>query len=392
MKNKLFSQLPNWLIGVLLLGLLSIGIFMGIKSNDNQHINIKNQQTIKRVSIADASIGNSRNDQSTMIRLNDGRLLVAYSHFGSTSKDHDKSAIYFQTSADDGDTWSTKEELIATISLGTYIPSLYKKENGNVLLIFSVKESIEPNTTSIRQIEFSPDLTSTVVKEHVLVSGGYFPTGSDRLFYDKVREKLLMPYQVLIEGPGWSVGSKYHTQVLVSGDDGDSWEDSGIIIEGFLDDKGLGGAMEPGIYKNKDRLTVYSRNLIGKVGACDIVWDGKGYSKDKEYKMRLEAKNAMSSIKYIKLIRGWIATYTRLRETDTPISYNRAQIDVSFSSNGLDWKKVFTVDDIEQVGGDMINEPNIFIEDNRVFITYSITGNVEGTYDLKLLQLPLTVF
>lgn len=384
-------------LGVLVL--LALGIFIGMSLNDEQQDSFKPDEivAIERTAIADATQENKRNDQASMVRLNDGRLLVVYGHFGLGSMDHDTSSIYFKTSVDDGDTWSLENELIPTLSLGTHLPSVYKKENGNILVVFFVRESNDSYTSSIRQMEFSPDLTLIVQENRILVPGGYSPTGSDRLFYDEVSQKLLMPYPQKLRGPGQSIYTAYQTLILVSSDFGDSWEDSGIIVDGFLDSRGFGGAVEAGIYRNKDRLTVFSRNLSGRVGGCDIVWDGEGYSKGEEYKMNLVAKNAQSSIKYVEILRGWVATHTRLRDTDTPDSYDRYQIDVSFSDNGVDWEKIFTVDDIEQSGGTTVNNVNIYIEDTQVFITYSWNeqyGTNEHKFksSLKLLKLPLTVF
>ncbi|MCK0147281.1 glycoside hydrolase [Arenibacter sp. F26102] len=399
MNKNILSLVSNGTIAILVLALLGFGIFVGKNIYDNQNDVFKHEKIlkIKRVAIADATPENKRNDQASIIRLDDGRLLVAYGHFGGGSMDHDTSSIYFKTSEDDGDTWSHKKELISNLNLGTHLPSLYKKENGNVLVVFFVRESNDSYTSTIRQMEFSPDLTSIIKENRILVPGSYSPTGSDRLFYDEVNNRLLMPYPEKLKGPGWSMGTLYQTKILVSDDFGDTWQDSGIIVNGFKDDRGFGGAVEAGIYKNKDRLTVFSRNITGRVGACDIVWNGKGYTKDNEYRMKLKAKNTQSSIKYVELLRGWVATHSRLVDTDTPGTYNRYQLDVSFSSNGVDWNKIFTVDDVEQVGGSTVNNVNIYIEDDQVFITYSFNDESadnehNNTSSLKLLKLPLTVF
>lgn len=341
--------------------------------------------TVRRVMIQEHSDDNKRNDQASMIRLNDGRLVIAYSHFGPGAEDLDESSVYYQFSEDNGLTWSDAQELISPIALGSYIPSLYKKANGNVLLVFFVREQATPVfLSSLRSIEYSPDMTTIVTAmETILAADGYSPVGSDRLFYDENTDRLLMPYPVLISGLGSSTNSIYQTRFLISANEGDTWADSGLTFDGFLNLSSYGGAMEPGFFVNKDKITIYSRNIVGNINACDLTWTGSAYTKGTEYKLKIGAMNAQSSIKYVPLLRAWIASYTRLY--DTPTS-TRNQIDVSISRDATNWEKLLTVDDLLQVGGYMVNEPNILIDD-KIYITYSI-DKTSGTYDLKLVTIP----
>lgn len=357
--------------------------------NGNEWIQLSGLPYINRIDIINTSASNKRNDQSSTVRLDDGRLVVAYSHFGPGSEDLDESAVFCQFSNDNGLTWGTPQELIEPIMLGSYIPSLYKKTNGNILVVFFVREASTPVfLSSLRQIEYSPDMSTIVTPEvTILAATGYNPIGSDRLFYHSTSNRLLMPYPRLVSGLGASTNSVYESKFLVSSNEGETWTDSGLTINGFLNLDGFGGSMEPGFFQNKDKITLYSRNVVGNINACDLTWTGSAYTKGTEYKLNIGAMNAMSTIKYFPLLRCWIAAYTRLY--DTPVS-TRAQIDISISRDAANWNKVFTVDDILQVGGFMVNEPNIFIDD-KVYINYS-KDSTNGTYDLKSVLLPMDFF
>ncbi len=384
------SKLLKWFGGFVLLVLVFIVYWIDVKISDQENCSSSVADTIERVNVISADDNNKRNDQSAMIKLDDERLVIAYSHFGEGARDTSKSSIYFQTSIDNGNTWSTEKELIAAIKLGSYVPSFYKKSNGNILVVFFVRESDNPFTSSLRQIEFSADLSKVVTKTKIILPAtGYFPIASDRLFFDEKSNRLLMPYPFLESGPGYSQKSIYKTKILMSSDFGDSWTDSGVIIDGFVNDEGFGGAGEPGFFRNRGNITLYSRNMIEQIGACDLTWNGTNYEKGEEYNLNIATWNAQSTIKYSSLLRGWIATYTRLNKT---AASPRSQIDVAFSDDAVTWKKVFTVDDIEQAGGFMVNEPNILIENNTVFISYSIATKPGNYYDLKIVKLPLTVF
>lgn len=389
-KENSIKNLLKWIGGFVLLFIVIIVYRIDVEIKEPGNCNTSVPETIKRVNVICAGDNNKRNDQSAMIKLNDGRLVIAYSHFGNASRDDDKSSIYFQISTDNGNSWSEEKELIAAIRLGSYVPSFYKKPNGNILLVFFVRESDDPYTSSLRQIEFSADLSKVVTKTKIILPAtGYFPVASDRLFYDTISNRLLMPYPFLESGPGYSGKSIYKTKILVSSNFGDSWSDSGLIIDGFLNEEGFGGAAEPGLFRNRGKLTLYSRNMIEQIGACDLTWNGTNYEKGEEYNLNIATWNAQSTIKYSPLLRGWIATYTRLNKT---AASPRSQIDIAFSDDAVIWEKVFTVDDIEQVGGFMVNEPNILIKNNTVFISYSIATKPGNYYDLKIVKLPMTIF
>ncbi len=387
--NSLTSRL-KWLGGFFILVIVIIVAFVDVQVKETRKDCPGIQKKIETINVIAANETNKRNDQSAMIKLNDGRLVIAYSHFGQSSRDIGKSSIYFQTSSDNGSTWSKEKELIETISLGSYVPSFYKRPDGTILVLFFVRESESPNISSLRQIVFSADLSTQLTKEKTIVPApGYFPIASDRLFFDTKSNLLLMPYPLLVSGEGYSQASVYKTKIIVSSNFGDTWTDSGITINGFFNDKGFGGAGESGFFRNGEKITLYARNMIEQIGACDLTWNGKNYEKGKEYKLNIATWNAQSTIKYCDYLKGWIATYIRLNKT---AASPRSQIDVAFSTDAITWKKIFTIADIEKDGGFMVNEPNIFIENHTVYISYSVSTKPGNYFDLRITKLPFSVF
>jgi len=278
-QNPRISRL-KWLGGLIIFVLVIVVSWVDIHIKEKTDVNQKFQQTIEWINVIQANDNNRRNDQSAMIRLDDGRLVIAYSHFGKSTRDVGNSSIYYQTSTDDGTSWSKEKELIGVIGLGSYVPSFYKKPDGTILIVFFVRESKKPNRSSLQQIVFSPDLSKKLTQNKVIIPAtGYYPIASDRLFFDTKSNLLLMPYPSLISGEGYSQGSIYKTKILVSSNFGETWSDSGITIDGFTNQEGFGGAVEPGFFQNRDKITLYSRNMIEKVGACDLKWNGINYEK-----------------------------------------------------------------------------------------------------------------
>lgn len=370
-------------------GITNVSTVVGATATDAlNNLNTNKADKINRSDVALNSASNKRNDQSSMLRLNDGRLAIAYSRFGVSVGDIDPVSIYVKFSSDNGRTWTSESELIPTTSLGVMIPSMYKKTNGNILIDYFVREQSTPsNLSSIRQIEFNPTLTSIVTASSIIVpSGGYTPLAADRLYFDAISNRLLLPYPVLVSGAGGSSSSVYNVKILVSSNEGTSWSDSGLTINGFADISGFGGALEPGIFENKGKVTVYSRNTIGSVGACDLTWGGSSYSKSAEYKLNLKSMNSQSSIKYSSFLKGWIASVTRLY--DQPTSTERRQLDMLFSKDLIDWSSLYTLEDITQTAGFMALEPNVFI-DEKIYISYSYAPT-STAFDLKLMSFPFS--
>lgn len=353
---------------------------------------LKDDFCFYRSNIEIANSENTRNDQSSIIELTNGDLLIAYSHFKDDPEDDDESTIYGAISTDRGQTWGTPFELIPKIELGTYIPSLYTKADGKILCIFHVLiEGLPESISEIYKIEFNQDLTVSSVATPIY-SLGYTAPASDRIFKDEVNNKLLFPYAKYVSGGFSSVNSIYEGRFLISSDDGVTWNDAGISIgTSVLAPDGFGGAQEPGFYYDPTKgLVFYFRTIIGDIYASNISYSGS-YIAGSSYALGIPSMNATSSIKYWGDKKVFIAAVMSLIGNN-PLSYSlRQQIDLLTSIDGITWNRVNNVS--KSYGSEVLNEPNIFIDekDNKIIVSYSEStkDNLAEWYDLKANTYPL---
>jgi hypothetical protein len=195
-----------------------------------------------------------------------------------------------------------------------------------------------------------------------------------------------MPYPKLISGPGNSIASVYRGAMLISNDEGNTWSDSGITVDGKLDLGGFGGCMEPGIFQKGSKLTYYFRTTVGAIYAVDLTYTGGIYSAGSAYHIGLKAQNAMSSIKYLAKLDLFVAVYTRLN--GDPRSYDRKNIDLSTSRDGNHWTLVSQIASAER-DGVLVNEPTIFIDDqNDQIISHFSKAPQNSYYDLLSKKIP----
>lgn len=338
---------------------------------------------------------NTRNDQPSIIKLDDGRLFIAYSHYGDVPADEGLSKIWGSFSRDDGQTWETPFLFIDAINtFGTYIPSFYKKNNGNILCVFFVRVQTTPTRLSaIYQIEFNQNLNTVVPATEILSPTGYFPIGSDRLFYDETNERLLLPYPKLISGNGASTISLYEGRLLVSDDEGGTWADAGISIG--LDQTitgGFGGATEPGIYLNPitGNPVYYYGTLLGSWYASQLTPAGATYTAGTPYNTNLYGQNGFGTIKYWPERGIYLGAKVRLLNNLPLVEANKQIIDLSASVDGLNWFDVIQVENVPANDGFFALEPIIYIDNNkdRVLIAYSASYIEDDFYYLKSAVLP----
>jgi len=100
--------------------------------------------------------GNSRNSEGDFIRLNDGRILFAYSKFvGGEGGDHDACVISSLVSSDEGETWSKEDRVIAenTLEAGGNVMSvsLLRLDQKRIALFYlrKIKGDKEDKATQI---------------------------------------------------------------------------------------------------------------------------------------------------------------------------------------------------------------------------------------------------
>jgi len=341
--------------------------------------------------VALSGVGQTRNDNSNIIRLANGNLGIAYGRFPGGVGDENLSSVYVSISTDEGATWGEGTELIATTDNGS--PSLYRKSNGDILCFFFVREeesatSGTPNS-SLRQIVFDGNLSQEITPMTTILSEidfpdtrSYFPVAPDRFFYDSVTDKLYMPYLKLISGPGASMFSRYYGRMLVSSNEGGTWTDTGLVITGEVNADNEGGAMEPGIIRKGSDLLYYYRTIFGYIGYA-LLDNNVSILSEGEL---LPAANAMSDVKFVHAINKYVAVYTKLVNGDVN---DRTILELSTSDDGLIYTPVLEIANAITEGKFKVNEPGIYINGGKLLVPYSISNNSLNEYDLKILEIPL---
>lgn len=338
---------------------------------------------------------NTRNDQPSIIEISNGRLLIAYSHFDDDSEDDSPSTIWASISDDRGQTWGTPFQLIGEVDgFGTYIPSFYKRATGEIVCVFFARVQTTPTRLSaLYQIVYSEAMAIISGPTEILAPDGYFPIGSDRLFYDELNERLLLPYPKLISGSGSSPESLYEGRLLISDDEGDTWTDGGLsiglnqtIVGGF------GGATEPGIFLNPltNQPIYYYGTLLGSWYAVQLAPFGNTYTAGTEYNTNLYGQNGFGTIKYWPERGIYLGAKVRLLNNAPLDNTDKTIIDLAASVDGLNWFDVFQVEDIPANGGFFALEPVIYIDNvkDRVIVAYSASYVDPDFYYLKSSVIP----
>lgn len=362
-----------------------------VNTIENRDSNVEFYNTI----IDSADSTNTRNDQSSIVEISGGRLLIAYSHFQDNPGDDDISTIWGAISDDRGQTWGTPFELIGEISgFGTYIPSFYKKTTGEIVCVFFVRVQTTPTRLSaLYQIVYNENLTIQSGPTEILAPDDYYPVGSDRLFYDQTNERLLMPYPKLISGSGSSTISLYEGRLLISDNEGVSWYDGGLSIG--LDQTiagGFGGATEPGIYLNPNtgEPIYYYGTLLGSYWAVQLTAEEDTYLMDDPFNTTLYAQNGFGTIVYWPERGIYLGARIRLIDNDPLNNDLNTKIDLSASVDGQNWFDIFQVEDATATGGYFVNEPIIYIDNSkdRIIIAYSVGYDNPAYYSLKSVIIP----
>lgn len=351
--------------------------------------NALNKYNSYRGIIDSIDASNLRNDQSAVIELSNNRILVAYSHFKSNPDDSGEASIWAAISSDGGVTHGTPYQLIPKISEGSYIPSFYRKSNGNIVCLFYVltKNTI-PYTSSIYRAEYDSDMNVVSAPTSIL-SGGYTAPASDRIFKDEINNRLIYPYAKLVSGTASSTTSVYEGRILVSSNDGSTWTDNGLSFgSGVVTGGGFGGALEPGIYYDKSKgLVAYFRTLVGSVYASNLTYSGGNYTASTPYSMGIASSNAQVTIKYLLKKDIYLAANMDVLNND-PLDYTlRKRLTLLSSYDGLNWSQTNQIDRV--YGASALNEPTLYFDDsnNRVNIYYSSSPD-GNNFDLRNLILP----
>lgn len=199
-----------------------------------------------------------RNSEGDVIKLRDGRLLLAYGEFvGVDGSDFGAARISAKISRDGGHSWSAPFVLMPNQGkMNVTAPSLLRLKSGKVALAYMLR-----NSQSDSQIWFrtSSDETKNW-SEPVRINAqqGYWGTNNARLI--QLRSGRII-------APLWFVNDwnqSHHTKGVVaySDDEGRSWKQGGVVDI----PQGPRGADEPGVVQLRDgQLLMIIRSDLGHI-------------------------------------------------------------------------------------------------------------------------------
>lgn len=218
--------------------------------------------------------GNPRNSEGAFLKLQDGRLMFAYSRFVGGSWDDDASAaIAARFSADEGDTWSEDEILIRPEHFGAknlMSVSLLRLGNGDIGLFFIIRHGW--HDTRLNLMRSSDEGRTWSEPVCCIPALGYFVTNNDRV--------------VRLSNGRLIVPAAYHRMRGESITDWKSFDGRGILVPFLSDDDGRtwrearnmvslnvphsrSGLQEPGLVELENgTLWMHARTDMGRHYEC----------------------------------------------------------------------------------------------------------------------------
>ncbi len=213
--------------------------------------------------------GNPRNSEGDFIRLTDGRILFAYTHFTGDASDAGTAHIAGRYSSDEGRTW-TAEDVVLVPNEGdqnTMSVSLLRLKSGEAALFYLRKNSDFDCRPYMR---ISTDETKTWSSPALCIEPlGYFVVNNDRVI-QLTSGRIVIP-AARHSLPGERFRGRGEALCYLSDDNGKTWRCSDTVLEAPAN-SGT-GLQEPGVVELRDgRLMMLCRTDLG----CQY----RSYSKD----------------------------------------------------------------------------------------------------------------
>ncbi len=199
----------------------------------------------------------ARHSEGDFLRLRDGCILFAYTRFFESNSDQGASSIVAIRAADEGETWSSPQEVINAGQFGlknVMSVSLQRMQNGDVGLFYILKESWYTHIMLAR----SKDEGKTFYKnEECTLSDrpGWFVLNNSRV--ERLKSgRLLLPLAYHRTGQDPKSGKIFFDPcssfcLLYSDDDGQTWQEGPDVVHPPFTGTRT-GLQEPGIIELED--------------------------------------------------------------------------------------------------------------------------------------------
>ncbi len=204
--------------------------------------------------------GNPRNSEGAFVRLRDGRILFAYTHFTGTASDAGTAHIAGRFSSDNGATWTREDQIILPNEgqQNTMSVSLLRLAGGPIALFYLRKNS---DLDCRPYLRISTDDAKTWSEPRLCIDAlGYFVVNNDRVI-QLSSGRLVIP-AARHSMPGEKFVHRAQALCYWSDDDGKTWRQSETVLEAPPESKT--GLQEPGIVELHDgRIMMLCRTDLG---------------------------------------------------------------------------------------------------------------------------------
>ena len=214
---------------------------------------------------------NPRNSEGSFVRLADGRLLLIYTRYrGESFHDHSTADLVQCFSADDGETWSKPEIVVANPAINVMSVSLLRLADGRIAFLYLIKSGIPgyPNHVDCRPwIRFSADEAATWSDpvEIIGLPPAYVEVANDRLV-QLSNGRLLVPIsqEPYLKSGAFDAGTVFF---CFSDDGGSTWQRSATVL--YPPPWLKRGFQEPGAIELADgRIMAWCRTTSGSQWKC----------------------------------------------------------------------------------------------------------------------------
>lgn len=316
-------------------------------------------------------MANSRFDQCSIIQLSNLTYLMGCTVYGASGSDSSSAVINFYTSSDLS-SWTLLSNISSPSGIGYYIPSLYLKSNGDLLVVFVEK----PTAITSRLLYMtSSDSGATwgglsVIRENV---GEYLVVASGRIMVTDTG-RLLMGVAKNTNGILDSATGNYTGYIYYSDDEGANWS---VSASTMVSPDNL--CVEQGIYKkNASTIVMYCRNRSTAIYACNSTDNGTTWGS--VYSLGIPAIDSQSSI--LRLSNGYL-----LAVYNTP---DRRTMKMSYSADsGTTWSRILIITS-ESVKNNI--EPFLIEAGSMINIFYSKSNTLITKFDIRRSSFNLTSY
>ena len=212
---------------------------------------------------------NPRNSEGDFIRLKDGTLLFAWSCFyeggavENASWDNGGANIVFRRSSDEGETWSSEDEmLVRNDVMNVMSVSFLRLADGRIALFYVRKLSAREAEIAMRTSSDEAKTWSDAIKASAGLPKGYYVLNNARVI-QLSSGRILVPLALHREKAGGGLTSEASLVCAFSDDAGATWR-AGDKVDVREADGTLVDTQEPGVVELKDgRVMMWARTSFG---------------------------------------------------------------------------------------------------------------------------------